>query len=122
MAEKKVVLVLGASEKNWRYSQMAVLRLKEYDHSVLAVGRKAGNIDDTDILTEFPTRKDIDTITVYLSIAHQVMYQDMIMALHPKRVIFNPGAENPEFEERMKKEGIEVLDACTLVMLSIGQF
>ena len=122
MTEKKIVLVLGASEKVWRYSHMAVLRLTEHGHFVLAHGKKSGIIEGTEIITEFPKGRDIDTVTVYLNVLHQEMYQDRIIKIQPKRVIFNPGAENEAFEQRLSIEGIEVLNACTLVMLSIGQF
>jgi hypothetical protein len=59
---------------------------------------------------------------MYLNASRQAEYEDYILSLHPKRIIFNPGAENPSFSEKAKQQGIEVLDACTLVMLSVGTY
>jgi len=122
MSSKKKVLVLGASEKSWRYSHIALQRLAEKGHEVIALGRTAGKIGDVSIGTDFPVEEEIDTVSMYLNPVHQSQYEEAILELVPKRVIFNPGAENPEFEQKLKDKGVEVLDACTLVMLSTGQF
>ena len=66
--------------------------------------------------------KDLDTVTMYLNPENQKSYYDYIITQHPRRVIFNPGAENPEFEKKLNEKGIETLDACTLVLLSTGQY
>jgi predicted CoA-binding protein len=89
---------------------------------VIAVGYREGNIDGTKIQKEFPSDEAIDTVTLYLSQKNQVQYYDDIVNLKPKRVIFNPGTANQEFEDRLAKNDIEVVDACTLVMLSTGEY
>ena len=120
-AVKKTV-VLGASDSPMRYSFLAVRRLKSYDHPVVAIGKKTGMIDDTHIITEHPQMDDVDTVTVYLNPMHQKQYYDYIIALHPKRIIFNPGAENTELTSLAKENGIQPINACTLVMLGTGQY
>jgi uncharacterized protein len=120
MAKKTVVL--GASDNPSRYSYLAVQRLKAYQHPVVAIGRKTGKIGEQEIITEHPEMSDVDTITLYLNPQNQKPYYDYILSLHPKRIIFNPGTENDELIEMAEKEGIQPLEACTLVMLSTGQY
>ncbi len=120
--ESKNTLVLGASENPSRYANMAIHRLKEKGHPIIAVGYKEGNVEGVKIQKEFPTNIDVDTLTLYLSKKNQVQYYDQILDLHPKRVIFNPGTANNEFEEQLADAGIEVVPACTLVMLSTGEY
>lgn len=121
MASKKT-LVLGASENPTRYSNMAINRLRSHGHEVVALGKKAGKIADVTVSTEKNEQKDIDTVTLYLNPVHQRQYYDYILSLHPKRVIFNPGAENDELYDLVKANGIQPVEACTLVLLSTGQF
>ena len=121
MAEE-VTLVLGASPKPTRYSHLAVKRLREHGHTVVAVGRSDGRIEDVPITREFPTGDPIHTITLYVNEDHQRGLEERILALRPRRIIFNPGAENRALARRAKEAGIDVLEACTLVMLSTGQY
>lgn len=123
-ATGKPTLVIGASENPARYSNMAVKMLQAYKHPVMALGLRNGRIDDITIETEVAAFKDsaIDTITLYLNPKNQVPYYDTILSLKPKRVIFNPGTENPEFEDLLIKNGIETEEACTLVLLRTSQF
>jgi len=121
MAKKKT-LVLGASPNPARYSYLAVNKLKRYDHPVIGIGRKKGVAGDVIIDTEQKPIEDLDTITLYLNPQNQVQYYDYIISLHPKRIIFNPGTENPELYALARKNNIEVVEACTLVMLSTGQY
>jgi len=118
----KKTVVLGASDSPMRYSFLAVRRLKSYDHPVVAIGKKTGVIDDTQIITEHPLLEDVDTVTLYLNPAHQKQYYDYILSLKPKRIIFNPGAENTELATLAKQNGIQPMNACTLVMLGTGQY
>jgi len=118
----KKTLVIGASEKTDRYANKAVRMLQEHSVPVIAFGNKAGQINDTVISTEFPTDNDIHSVTLYLSAKNQPEYYDSIIELKPKRVIFNPGTENTEFEERLRKNGIETEIACTLVLLSTNSY
>ena len=118
----KKTLVLGASPNPARYSYTAVRRLKANGHEVIPLGIRQGEIDGIKILTGRPELKDIHTVSVYLNSTRQKEYYDYLLSIHPKRIIFNPGAENPELMQLAKKEGIEVMTACTLVLLSIGDF
>ena len=122
MADKKKTVVLGASENPARYSYLAVHRLRAHDHPVVAVGRKDGHVADVDIHKEKIQEEEVDTITLYLNPTNQVPYYDYILSLHPKRIIFNPGAENYELETLASKNGIKTMEACTLVLLSTGQY
>ncbi len=118
----KKTVVLGASESPMRYSFLAVRRLKSYDHPVVAIGKKEGNIDDTKIITNSPEMNDVDTVTLYLNPKHQQQYYDYILSLRPKRLIFNPGAENAELARLAEDNGIKAMNACTLVLLGTGQY
>lgn len=118
----KKTLVLGASANPGRYSNICVNRLLAYQHPVVAVGRREGRIGDVDIQTGEPKDEEIDTITLYLNPTNQLPYYDYILGLKPKRIIFNPGTENDELYEKAKAQGIQPIEACTLVMLSTGQY
>lgn len=120
--ENKKTIVLGASENTSRYSNKAVQSLQAHGHEVVAIGRRKGAINGTEILTHTPDLNDIHTVTLYLNPENQKAYYDYILKLNPKRVIFNPGAENEELERKVAMKGINTLEACTLVMLSTGQF
>ena len=117
----KPTLVLGASPKPDRYSNRAIVMLRKYSHPVFAVGNKEDKVGDVDIKRVFPNT-EIDTVTMYLSARNQQVYYEDILQLKPKRVIFNPGAENPEFARTLNENGIETENACTLVLLSIDQY
>jgi predicted CoA-binding protein len=118
----KKVLVIGASPNPDRYSHKAVRLLKKFGHQVEAIGIKNGTIDNVEIQKGTPLIEDIDTISLYIGPARQPSYFDYILSLNPKRIIFNPGTENPGFEDKAIDSGIEVVDDCTLVMLNSGQF
>lgn len=118
----KKTLVLGASDNPARYSNLAMKRLQSHGHPVVAIGRKRVAAGGVPIETDRKEYTDIDTVTLYLNPTHQKEYYDYILSLHPKRIIFNPGAENPELEQLAQANGIQPLEACTLVLLSTGQF
>jgi predicted CoA-binding protein len=118
----KKTLVLGASLKPERYSNIAINRLKNYNHEVKAFGLRAGTIREVTIDTDLVQYEDIDTITLYLNPQRQVDHYDYIVGLKPKRVIFNPGTENPEFYRLLEENNIEYEAACTLVLLATGQY
>ena len=118
----KKTLVIGASTNPERYSYLAINSLKKHGYEVVAIGRKEGEVNGVKILTGHPSLSDIDTVTLYLNLTHQEEYYDYLLEMKPKRIIFNPGAENFDLMERAGEAGIEVLEACTLVMLSTGQF
>ena len=118
----KKTLVIGASENKQRYSNLAVRKLLAHDHPVVAIGRRPGMIENIEIITMQKTMDDIDTVTLYLNPTNQKPYYDYILSLKPRRIIFNPGAENEELELMAKNNGIKTLEACTLVMLSTSQY
>ncbi len=118
----KKTLVLGASGNPGRYSYLAVTRLRGVGHAVVAIGRKQAKAGDVEIGTDKQHLAEIDTVTLYLNQMHQKEYYDYILSLHPRRIIFNPGAENPELAKLARENGIEPVEACTLVMLSTGQY
>lgn len=120
--EKKKTLVLGASTNPARYSHLAMQRLRRHGHPVVAVGRRNGQVGDVEITKEKTPWVDVDTITLYLNQFHQKEYYDYILSLKPKRIIFNPGAENDELTDLAEKNGIQTMEACTLVMLSTNQY
>lgn len=115
-------LVFGASEKVDRYSNIAIKRLVQNDHLVEAVGYREGMVDQIKIQKGTPKLEDIDTITLYLNAKRQVPFYDYFFSLKPRRIIFNPGTENPELFDLAKAKGIEVENACTLVQLSRGVY
>lgn len=118
----KKTVVLGASDNPARYSYLAVEKLNRYGHPVVAIGKKEGQVGATQIITEHPDEKDVDTVTLYLNPQLQKQYYDYILSLHPKRIVFNPGTENEELYDIAKANGIEPMEACTLVLLGTGQY
>ena len=122
MSREKKTLVLGASDNPARYSYLAMNRLKAHDHPVVAVGRRETDVDGIHITKSPVQENDIDTVTLYLNPTHQQEYYDYILSLNPKRIIFNPGTENPELMKLAKERGIEPVIACTLVLLATGQY
>jgi predicted CoA-binding protein len=121
MANKKT-LVLGASAIPSRYSYLAVNLLQTKGHEVIAIGKREGKVGQVQVETEVRNVNDLDTVTLYLNAGNQKQYYDYIFSLHPKRIIFNPGAENEELAVMARKKGILTQEACTLVLLSTGQY
>ncbi|HMJ47449.1 MAG TPA: CoA-binding protein [Ferruginibacter sp.] len=118
----KKTLVLGASQNPARYSYLAIQRLRAHGHPVIAIGRRKGVVKDTEIITEAVAEVGIDTVTLYLNPTNQKQYYDYILSLKPSRIIFNPGTENEELEKLAQKNHIKAQEACTLVLLSTGQY
>ena len=118
----KKTLVFGASEQISRYSNQAVRLLNKFGHTVKALGAKEGWIEKTEIEVIPPQDQDFDTVTMYLNPQRQKSVEDYILSLQPKRIIFNPGSENRELAQKAMQQGIEVEEACTLVMLRTHQY
>lgn len=118
----KKTMVLGASTNPARYSFLAINSLRKHQHPVVALGRRIGKVLDVDITTEKNPQETVDTVTLYLNPSNQKEYYDYILSLRPKRIIFNPGTENPELSELARNNGIQPMEACTLVLLSTGQY
>ena len=119
---KKKTLVLGASLKTVRYSNIAINRLVKYGHEVKALGLRKGEVAGVEIDTERLNYEDINTVTLYLNPKRQTEYYDYIVGLKPNRVIFNPGTENPDFYKLLSENEIEYEIACTLVLLGTNQY
>ena len=118
----KKTLVLGASDNPSRYSYLAINALQSKGHDVTAIGKRPGKVGQIEIETEKKIIDSLDTVTLYLNPSNQKQYYDYIFSLHPKRIIFNPGAENEELSSMAKEKGILPQEACTLVLLSTGQY
>lgn len=120
MLEK--TMVVGASPNPERYAHKAVLALKQKGHSVVPLGIRKGEINGLEIERGRPDYPDIHTVTLYIGAFVQESYVDYILSLRPKRVIFNPGAENQDFFFRCEQNNIEAVEACTLVLLATNQY
>ena len=118
----KKTLVLGASPDASRYAYLAANKLVRSGHSIVNVGIKTGEVAGISIEKPETIHNDIDTITLYVGPQHQEELYNYILDTHPKRIIFNPGTENSELRRMAKEKGIETEYACTLVLLSIGQY
>jgi len=121
-AINKPTIVLGASPNPSRYSYIATIQLLRAGNDVLPVGIRRGTINGLQIMTERPEIEGIDTVTLYINPALQKEYYDYLIHLHPRRIIFNPGTENPELKKLAGDHGIDTLEACTLVLLSTNQY
>ncbi len=124
MSQVLTTLVIGASEKPERYSNKAIRLLRHKNNDVRALGLRPGKVLDVTIETSIEVFKDsnIDTITLYINSNLQSAFYDAILNIRPRRVIFNPGTENPEFENLLTEHHIESEEACTLVLLNTGQY
>lgn len=122
----EVVAVLGASSDSDRYSYKAMQMLKEYGHTPVPIHPRETEILGYKVVSEIKELvkqgKKIDTLTMYVNPALSTKYQQDIIDLQPKRVIFNPGSENPGLEKALTAKGIQVEEACTLVLLRTDQF
>ena len=118
----KKTLVVGASSNPARYSNLAIHRLTENGHPVVAIGLREGEVAGVSFSSEKKPFENVDTVTLYIGAKHQPEYYDYILSLKPNRVIFNPGTHNPEFYNILREHNIEVDIACTLVLLSTNQY
>jgi len=118
----KKTLIIGASPDPSRYAYKAANMLKRFNHEIVNVGIKKGEVAGVEIEKPGEIHHDIDTITLYIGPDLQAQYHDYILATKPKRVIFNPGTENYELEKLLDQHDIEPVEACTLVLLSTGQY
>ena len=117
-------VIIGATTNPSRYAYVAAGMLAEYNQEFVPVGLKKGEVFGKSILEigKRPAVSDVHTITLYIGTQHQPEHYDYMLSLKPKRVIFNPGTENLEFEKMVEASGAEALQACTLVLLRSGQY
>jgi predicted CoA-binding protein len=118
----KRTLIIGASENTERYSYKAMISLRQKKHPVVGLGSKKGKVGDVEIKIGYPELKNIDTVSIYLNPIRQKNFYNYILNLKPKRIVLNPGTENPDFYSLAEKKGVEVKEACTLVLLSTNQY
>lgn len=120
----KKTVIIGATTNPSRYAYVAAGMLTEYKHEIIPIGIKKGEVYGTPILDIYqrPPISDVDTVTLYIGPQHQPEHYDYILSLKPKRVIFNPGTENPAFEKMVEESGAAAWEACTLVLLRSGQY
>ena len=120
----KKTVILGATTNPARYAYFAAERLTKSQHEIVPIGIKKGEVFGKDILDlrEKPVVKDVDTITMYVGPQNQKEWEEYILSLNPKRIIFNPGSENSDLAKKARDKGTEVLEACTLVMLGSDQY
>ena len=124
MNKNKKTVIIGATPNTSRYAFMAAERLKNKGHEFVPVGIKKGEVLGVEILNlrTKPKIEDVDTVAMYVGPHNQPDWYDYIISLNPKRIIFNPGTENFEFEKKAYRKGIEVEESCTLVMLGVGNY
>ena len=120
--KNKPTVVIGASTNPDRYAYKAIKRLLDKGHTVYAEGLKEGRVEHVLISKDRLKYDDIDTVTLYVGPKNQPSWYDYILSLKPKRIVFNPGTENSELVELAHYNNIETVEACTLVMLSIGNY
>lgn len=118
----KKTLVIGASENPGRFSNKAIHALVSHGYKVVAIGLNEGKVAGVSFNSEKKLFENIDTVSLYVGPQNQPEYYAYIIGLKPRRVIFNPGTENPEFIAQLKTAGIYPEIACTLVLLATGQF
>lgn len=118
----KKTVVLGATDNPSRFAYRAIHKLKQYGHEVVPVGIRKGAVAGIPIDTDKNPVKDVDTVTLYVGPQNQPSWYDYILSLNPKRIIFNPGTENPELEKKAAEKNINTLHHCTLVMLAVGEY
>lgn len=122
MSENQKTLILGASPNPARYAFAAAQMLHQRGYEFVPVGIKQGEVLGHPIRRDKEPIPGIHTITLYIGPQHQPEWQDYILETAPQRLIFNPGTENPQLRQRAESQGIQPIQACTLVMLSTGQF
>ena len=115
-------LIIGASVNPDRYSYKAARSLTAHRHEIVLLGAKKGELFGQPILEGFPAFEGIDTVTLYLNPTRQEAYYDYILELAPRRILFNPGTENPAFVLLATQAGITCENACTLVLLATNTF
>lgn len=119
---QKSILIIGASSNPSRYSFRAIQMLVKQGFSVVAVGKSGGTVNGVVIESKIPENCNPHTIAFYLNACYQFDYAEQIEKLKPERIIFNPGADNHVLADRFSEKGIQVIEACMLVMLSLHRF
>ena len=122
MTKKKKTLIIGATTKPDRAAFKAIGLLVANGHSVIALGQNAGEVAGIKINTKAIPVTNIDTISLYINPSRQRDYYNYIVEAKPKRVLFNPGTENPELYQLLELNNIKFEAACTLVLLTLNKY
>ena len=122
MRKTDCTLVFGASLNPSRYSNMLMKRLSDKGFRAIGFGLVGGTAHNLQITSNLENVQDIHTISMYMRADRQMEYLDRLLALKPKRVIFNPGAENPDVYALWEAAGVQVEEACNLVLLATGVY
>jgi predicted CoA-binding protein len=124
MTQLKKTVLIGATPNPSRYAYLAAKMLEEYKHETVLLGIKNAEVGGNKILNirDKPMIAGVDTVTLYIGPQRQPEWYQYLLELKPKRIIFNPGTENEEFERMAEQQGIEALQACTLVLLRSRQY
>lgn len=124
MTQQNKTVVVGASPNPSRYAYRAAHMLTDYEHPIVPLSIKRGELAGETILDlrQKPFIPDVDTLTLYIGPQHHAQWMDYLLSLSPRRIIFNPGTENPDFMAKAEDQGIEVVQGCTLVMLQTGTY
>lgn len=122
--KNNLTVLLGATESQEKYAYLAAQRLHETGHAFVPVGIHPGTVFGHEILNlrQRPAIPEVDTVTLYINPTNQREWYDYILSLKPKRIIFNPGTENPELIQLAAENQIQSEQACTLVLLGTGQY
>lgn len=117
-------VIIGSTPKPFKYAQQAAQMLNERNYEFVPMGIMEGQVLGREILNIYdqPKVDGVDTVTLYINPQRQKEWYNYLLGLQPRRIIFNPGTENQELKNLAEKQGIECLEACTLVMLSIGSY
>jgi uncharacterized protein len=120
----KKTVIIGATTDRSRYAYLAASMLTNYQHEIVPIGIKKGELFGKQILNIYdkPVIDNVDTVTLYIGPQRQPEWYEYILSLKPKRIIFNPGTENDTFENMAEAQGVEVVEGCTLVMLRSYQY
>ncbi|MBS1950911.1 MAG: putative CoA-binding protein [Cytophagales bacterium] len=120
----KKTVIIGATTNSGRYAFLAAEKLQQSGFEFIPVGIKKGTVFGKEILDlrQKPVIDNVHTITLYINPTNQMEWYSYLLSLNPKRVIFNPGTENPEFEKILSDKNIEAIEACTLVLLASHQY
>lgn len=119
---QRTTLIIGASTQPERYSYKALHMLLSHGHAVEAIASRPGTMEGVVFHVGRPALTNIDTVTLYINPGIQTEYTDYILGLRPRRILFNPGTENPELKVAAQAQGITCEEACTLVLLQTGQY
>lgn len=119
----ETVAIIGATDKRDRYANKALHALQKNGHAVVLVNPFKEEVEGRECLDSVADYNGkIDTVTLYVNPKRFQDHIDDVIKVQPKRVIMNPGTEDDMHRRTLEDAGIEIIQACTLVLLSTNQF